>query len=188
MRIISGIHKGRRLHSPAGKDTRPTSDRLRETIFNILIHNWPELLAGTRVADIFAGSGAMGIEALSRGAAHVVFVEKHSKGRALVSRNLEALGISDETTPAAQVIAGDARRLPPPQAAFDLIFMDPPYRRGLGEAALAALREAGWLRPGALVVLEAAADEQIEIPPGYDVADRRVQGDSQVIFLVCCDS
>lgn len=180
MRIISGTYKGRRLGTPKGQETRPTSDRLRESIFNILAHNWPQHLAGARVADIFAGSGALGIEALSRGAAHVVFVEKHSAGRDLVARNLDLLGIGD----AAEVIAGDARQLPPVQAAFDLVFMDPPYRRGLGEAALAALPLAGWLRQDTLVVLETGADEQTGLPAGYEVADRRVQGDSQVIFLL----
>jgi 16S rRNA (guanine966-N2)-methyltransferase len=180
MRIISGAYRGRRLLTPKGQETRPTSDRLRESIFNILAHNWPQHLKGARVADIFAGSGALGIEALSRGAAHVVFVEKHPAGRELVASNLDLLGITD----GAEVIAGDARQLPRGQAAFDLIFMDPPYRRGLGEAALAALPEAGWLRPDTLLVLETASDEESEIPAGYEVADRRVQGDSQVIFLL----
>lgn len=180
MRIISGTLKGRRLHTPEGQTTRPTSDRLRETIFNILAHRWPGKLAGARVADIFAGSGAMGIEALSRGAVLAVFVEKHSAGRALVSRNLEALGIVEQ----AQVIEGDARQLPPIDAPFDLIFMDPPYRRGLGEAALAALPKAGWLKHETLVVLESAADEQLEIPAEYEAVDRRQQGASQVIFLL----
>lgn len=180
MRVIAGTHKGRRLHTPKGKETRPTSDRLRESIFNILAHRWPDHLVGARVADIFAGSGAMGIEALSRGAAHVVFVEKHTAGRDLVSRNLQTLGIADK----AQVIEGDARKLPPLEAALDLVLMDPPYGRGLGEAALEALQQAGWLRHGTLVVLEAGADEPLEIPAGYKVGDRRVQGDSQVIFLL----
>lgn len=180
MRIISGTLKGRRLHTPKDSETRPTSDRLRESIFNILVHGWPGLLAGARVADIFAGSGAMGIEAISRGADFAVFVEKHSAGRELVSRNLEALNITDR----ARVIEGDARSLPPVDKPFELIFMDPPYRRGLGEAALAALRQTGWLLPDTLVVLEAAADEQLEIPPGYEAVDRRLQGGSQVIFLL----
>lgn len=179
MRIIAGTHKGRRLHTPKGRETRPTSDRLRESLFNILAHNWPGHLAGARVADIFAGSGALGLEALSRGAAHVVFVEKHAAGRALVSRNLETLGLAGK----AEVIEGDARCLPPQKQPFDLVLMDPPYRRGLGEAALAALQQAGWLRRGALVVLEAGAGEPVEIPPGYRVEDRRTQGDSQIIFL-----
>ena len=180
MRIISGALKGRRLHTPKGSETRPTSDRLRESIFNILIHRWPELLAGARVADIFAGSGAMGIEALSRGADYAVFVEKHSAGRKLVSSNLEGLDIAMK----AQVIEGDARRLPPVDKPFDLIFMDPPYRRGLGEAALVALIKAGWLLPDTMVVLEAAADERLGIPTEFETVDRRLQGDSQVIFLV----
>ena len=176
MRVIAGAHKGRRLHTPKGKETRPTSDRLRESIFNILAHRWPDHLVGARVADIFAGSGAMGIEALSRGAAEAVFVEKHAAGRDLVSRNLQTLK--------ARVIEGYARKLPQVEAAFDLVLMDPPYRRGLGEAALEALQSAGWLRQGTLVVLEAGADEQLEIPSGYKISDRRVQGDSQVLFLL----
>lgn len=180
MRIISGTHGGRRLNTPKGQETRPTSDRLRESIFNILAHNWPQHLKGARVGDIFAGSGALGIEALSRGAAHVVFVEKHSAGRDLVEGNLDMLGIGDS----AEVIEGDARRLPPIEEAFDLVFMDPPYRRGLGEAALKALPQAGWLRHDTLVVLETGADEETEIPAGFEIADRRVQGDSQVIFLL----
>ncbi len=180
MRVIAGAHKGRRLHTPKGKKTRPTSDRLRESIFNILTHNWPDHLAGARVADIFAGSGAMGIEALSRGAAEAVFVEKHAAGRDLVSRNLQTLGLAGK----ARVIEGDARQLPQAEAAFDLVLMDPPYRCGLGEAALEALQSAGWLRQGTLVVLEAGADEQLEIPAGYKINDRRVQGDSQVLFLL----
>lgn len=179
MRIIAGTHKGRRLHTPKGSETRPTSDRLRESIFNILAHNWADHLTGARVADIFAGSGAMGIEALSRGAAHAVFVEKHSAGRALVSRNLDSLGLAEK----ARVIAGDARQLPPAEAPFDLVLMDPPYGRGLGKAALAALEQAGWLRAGTLIVLETGRDEQLELPRGFEVSDRRAQGDSQVIFL-----
>ena len=180
MRVIAGTHKGRRLYEPKGKETRPTSDRLRESIFNILAHRWPDHLVGARVADIFAGSGAMGIEALSRGAKYAVFVEKHTAGRDLISRNLQTMGLAGK----AQVIEGDARKLPQVEVAFDLVLMDPPYRRGLGEAALEALQQPGWLRQGTLVVLEAGADENLGIPSGYKVSDRRAQGDSQVIFLL----
>lgn len=184
MRVIAGTHKGRRLCTPKGKETRPTSDRLRESVFNILAHRWPDHLVGAMVADIFAGSGAMGIEALSRGAKYAVFVEKHTAGRDLISRNLQTMGLAGK----AQVIEGDARKLPQLEVAFDLVLMDPPYRRGLGEAALEALQQAGWLRQGTLVVLEASADENLDIPPGYKVRDRRAQGDSQVIFLLAEDA
>ncbi|MGO9004602.1 MAG: 16S rRNA (guanine(966)-N(2))-methyltransferase RsmD [Beijerinckiaceae bacterium] len=180
MRIIGGTLKGRVLKTPASDAIRPTSDRLRETLFNILAHNHPESLAGTAVIDLFAGTGAMGLEALSRGARKVLFVDDGTQARALIRANVEALGRGGQT----RIFRRDARKLgaAPPGEKFDLAFLDPPYGKGSAEPALVALRDGGWLAPNALVVIEEAAQAQFALPEGYELIETRTYGDTQVVF------
>ncbi|HHN73497.1 MAG TPA: 16S rRNA (guanine(966)-N(2))-methyltransferase RsmD [Thermopetrobacter sp.] len=182
MRIIAGTFRGRRIVAPAGRDTRPTTDRVREAIFNVLAHAaWAPALAGARVLDLFAGSGAMGLEAASRGAAFVLFMETDAAARAAIRRNIEELGLSartrlwrrDATRP------GHVASMPP----FDLAFLDPPWGRGLAGRALAALRGGGWLSPGAVTVLEESARSDFAVPQGYVLRDVREHGDARVHFL-----
>ncbi len=181
MRIVAGRFKGKPLEAPRGSETRPTSDRLRETMFNVIAHSHPEALNDTRVLDLFAGSGALGLEALSRGARHCTFIEEATAARGAIRGNVEALGLTGAT----KIFRRDATRLgaagtiPP----FDLVFADPPYRKELGEAALASARAGGWLAPGALLVLEEDARAEIAVPEGLELLDRRSVGDSQVVFL-----
>lgn len=182
MRVVAGRFKGRQIHAPKGEVTRPTSDRVRQAVFNILEHGLDGVdLEGPRVIDLFAGTGALGLEALSRGARFCLFVEESASARAAIRQNVEALGLTGVT----RIWRRDATRLGPaaPMAPFDLAFLDPPYGRGLGEAALAALREGGWLRPGALALLEADAGDAIATPDGFAEMDRRAWGDTQAVFL-----
>jgi 16S rRNA (guanine966-N2)-methyltransferase len=179
MRIVGGRHRGRALATPEGRDVRPTSDRLREAVFNILAHGTPSLPDGARVLDLFAGTGALGLEALSRGAAHVTFVEEDTRAVALIRRNLAALG----ETVRADLVARDARRLGRAPAPADLAFLDPPYRQDLAAPALAALAAGGWLAPGARVVVELARDEPFVAPVGFTPEDERAYGKSRVVFL-----
>lgn len=185
MRIVAGRFRGAAITAPRGDTTRPTSDRLRESVFNVLAHGYPESLDGTRILDLFAGSGAMGLEAMSRGARHCLFIEEAAGARAAIRANVEALGLTGTT----KIFRRDATRLGPAGTIepFDLAFADPPYRKGLGEAALASARAGGWLRPGALVLLEEDARAAVEIPPGFTELERRVAGDSQVLFLRLAD-
>ncbi|MEL6980716.1 MAG: 16S rRNA (guanine(966)-N(2))-methyltransferase RsmD [Pseudomonadota bacterium] len=179
MRIVGGGLAGRRLAglgAGAPSALRPTSDKVRESLFNILAHGDFPPLEGARVLDLFAGSGALGLEALSRGAARAVFVEEDPKARALIRENVEALGLIGET----KIFRRDATRLGPHRGApFDIVFLDPPYGKGLGERALSAARAGGWLSDGALAVLEetAAADPQ---PEGFEERDRRRYGDTEI--------
>ncbi|RMD89951.1 MAG: 16S rRNA (guanine(966)-N(2))-methyltransferase RsmD [Alphaproteobacteria bacterium] len=180
MRIVGGQWRGRRLAVPRGRDVRPSADRLRESLFNILAHGpWQSLLAGARVGDLFAGTGALGLEALSRGAAEAVFVEKAAASRKVLHANIAALGVGDR----ASVLTADARRLPALPAPRDLVFLDPPYRRDLATPALMSLLDAGWLAGNALVVVETAADESLALPAGLAITDRRRLGDSRLWFL-----
>lgn len=183
MRIIAGEHRGRKLTAPAGKTARPTSDRLRETIFNILEHGSglrPDKgIKDARVADIFAGTGAMGLEALSRGAATGVFIEKHHDSVAALRGNIEMLGLPEDV---ARIMVADARNLPTQEHPFDIVFMDPPYGRDLAGPTLASLAASGWVGPDSLVVLEVPKSETDDFP-GYSVHDRRAQASSQVLFL-----
>ena len=184
MRIVSGQFRGRALAAPAGQGTRPTSDRARQAVFNVLEHAaWSQPLAGRRVIDLFAGSGALGFEALSRGAAFCLFVETDEAARGAIRDNVEALGLFGRT----RVHRRDATDLGvrPGSAgeAFDLAFLDPPYRQGLGERALTRLAEGGWLAPGATVVFERGADEPEAETPGYGRLDARDYGAARVLFL-----
>jgi 16S rRNA (guanine966-N2)-methyltransferase len=179
MRIVGGRFRGHSLATPAGRAIRPTSDRVREAIFNILVHGVSDFtLEGARVLDLFAGTGALGLEALSRGARFCLFVEESAAARALIRRNAEALGVLG----LAKIWRRDATKLGPcaPMAPFDLAFADSPYGKGLGEKALAALVEGNWLAPGAVVVLEEAAKAEVAEPPSLTPLARRVYGDTEV--------
>ncbi len=181
MRIVAGRLRGRPLAVPDGGSIRPTSDRVREAVFNILAHGIDGFsLEGVRVLDLFAGTGALGIEALSRGAASCLFVEEDAVGRGLVRRNVEALGLTGQ----ARIYRRDATRLGPalPREKFGLVLADPPYGKGLGEAALASAAVGGWLEPGSVAVLEERADVAIAWPLGFSPLDDRKWGDTAVHF------
>jgi len=183
MRIVGGSHRGRRLVAPPGDAVRPTSDRAREGLFNILAHGkfagsgLP--FAGRPVLDAFAGTGAFGLEALSRGASEAVFIESEREALAALRRNVGVLGETDR----AHIVAGDATR--PPRALFAcaVAFLDPPYKSGLAAPALGALAAAGWLTPDALVVIEVAAREDLPPTAGFALIDERVYGAARLIFL-----
>lgn len=181
MRIVGGEFRGRALAGPRGLAIRPTSDRLRETLFNMLHHSYELPRPETRVLDLFAGTGALGLEALSRGAAHALFVEISVEGRGLIRRNIDALELTGRTRIFRRDAArlGEAGTVPP----FDLVFCDPPYRKGLGEQALGSAASGAWLLPGALVVLEEAAEAAIAPGPNFTVLERRQAGDTQLVFL-----
>ncbi len=181
MRIVGGKFKGRSLASPSGQGTRPTSDRVRESIFNILAHGIEGFtLDGVRVMDLFAGIGALGLEAISRRARFCQFVDESADARGLIRRNADSLGVIGQC----KIWRRDATRLGPcaPQSPFDLVFIDPPYGKGLGEKALASLTEDGWLTLTAMVVLEEAEKAAIADFAGLTLLDRRAYGDTQVRF------
>jgi 16S rRNA (guanine966-N2)-methyltransferase len=184
MRIIAGKHRGRPLIAPVGEAVRPTSDRAREALFNILAHGTlaasGPAYAGARVLDGFAGTGAFGLEALSRGATSAVFIENSRAALAALRQNIAALGETART----QIVTGDATAPPRALAPCDLVFLDPPYREKLGGKALAALAAAGWLAPEALAIIEVAAKEPLETPPGFTVIDERRYGAARLVFLL----
>lgn len=178
MRIIAGRHRGRRLIGPEGQTTRPTHDRAREALFNILAHGEPRL-PGTRFLDLFAGSGAVGLEAASRGAAAVLLVELDRAALEAAAANRDALG---ETRTVA-ILRGDATRLGPAAQPFDIVFIDPPYGQGLHRPTLEALLAGGWLAQGARLICETSGRELIEPPAGLTVEDRRAYGRARFVFL-----
>jgi 16S rRNA (guanine966-N2)-methyltransferase len=181
MRIVGGRFGGRMLKAPSSQAIRPTADRLRESLFNILAHGYGDPVAGARVLDLFAGTGALGLEALSRGAAFALFVDDRAEARALIRANVESLGVGGGT----KIYRRDATRLgvPNPIEPFTLGFLDPPYGRRLAEKALASARDGGWLVSGALVVVEEAAAAGFAPPPGFAEEERRAYDDTQFIFL-----
>lgn len=181
MRIVAGKFRGKALSSPSDDSIRPTSDRARESIFNILGSRLGPVLTGRRVLDLFAGTGALGLEALSRGADHVTFVETGAEGRGLIRDHIEAFGAAGVT----KLLRRDATALGTPGTfgQFDLIFLDPPYRQGLGEKALVELADKGWIAPGATIVWEEAADAEVTIPAGFTLDDERTYGAAAVRFL-----
>ena len=180
MRITGGRHRGRRLAAPRGSDLRPTSDRVRESLFNILAHGrHGGDLAGAAVLDAFAGTGALGLEALSRGAAHATFMDIDRAALAGIERTLAVLD-EDER---ASVLRADATRPPTPGASVAIAFLDPPYLSGLAHAAMVALAAAGWFAPGALVVVETEAGEDLTLPPGMELVDDRRYGGTRIMFL-----
>ena len=204
MRIVAGRHRGRRLEAPAGMAVRPTADRTREALFNILTQGklpWrapvggqgvggqaveergaerrANPLAGARALDAFAGTGALGLEALSRGAAFVTFMENQAAALAACRNNIALL----EETARSEALRCDVLRPPPAPAPCDLVLMDPPYNQGLASPALAALEAAGWLAPGALGVVELMAKESFAPPEGFETLDERKYGKARLVFL-----
>jgi 16S rRNA (guanine966-N2)-methyltransferase len=187
MRIVGGAYRGRGLLAPPGQSTRPTSDHAREAIFNVLEHaSWSPGLDGARVIDLFAGSGALGLEALSRGAGFCLFVETDAAARGAIRENVEALGAQGALFGRTRIHRRDATDLgqrpggdgPP----FDIAFLDPPYGQGLGERALAELAAGGWLADSALVVVERGTDEPAPRTPGFEALDDRRYGAARVFF------
>jgi 16S rRNA (guanine966-N2)-methyltransferase len=183
MRIVAGKHRGRTLLVPEDATIRPTSDRAREALFNILEHGsfaaGGSPLLGRRVLDAFAGTGALGLEALSRGAAQVSFLELAPAARKLLGANIAMLG----ETANSRILAGDATRPPRAPAAVDLAFLDPPYGKGLGGAALMALAAAGWFESAALITLEIGARETPDLPAGFSLLDERRYGAARLLFI-----
>ena len=181
MRIVGGKFKGHSIAAPAGQATRPTTDRVREAIFNVLAHGIAGFdLEGARVIDLFSGTGALGLEAISRGARFCQFVDDRAEARGIIRRNADGLGVIGLV----KIWRRDATKLGPcaPQPGFDLVFADPPYGKGLGEAALRSLVGGEWLNPGAVVVLEEAGKAEVGDVAGLTLLDRRSYGDTQVLF------
>jgi 16S rRNA (guanine966-N2)-methyltransferase len=181
MRIVGGRLRGRALAAPTSQAIRPTADRLREALFNILVHAYGDPVTGARVLDLFAGTGALGLEALSRGAAFALFIDDAAEARALLRENVAALGLGGVT----RIFRRDVCKLgmAHPVEPFSLAFLDPPYGRGLAEAALASARAGGWLTPDALIVIEEAASAGFAPPAGFDELERRRYDDTALIVL-----
>ncbi|MDZ7925999.1 16S rRNA (guanine(966)-N(2))-methyltransferase RsmD [Agrobacterium tumefaciens] len=180
MRIVGGEFRGRNLAAPKTNSIRPTIDRTRESLFNILSHAYPESLDGTRVLDVFAGTGAVGLEALSRGCRVALFVENGVEGRGLLWENIDALGLHGR----ARILRRDATKLGGVNniEPFDLLFADPPYGQGHGEKAFAAAHGGGWLAPGALAILEERGDVVVNVEPVFKPLESRIFGDSKMHF------
>ncbi|RYX87768.1 MAG: 16S rRNA (guanine(966)-N(2))-methyltransferase RsmD [Bradyrhizobiaceae bacterium] len=181
MRVIGGRLRGRNIASPSTQAIRPTQDRLREALFNILMHAYDNPMLDARVLDLYAGTGALGIEAVSRGAKFTLFVDNGSEARALLRDNVESLGLGGVT----KVYRRDAADPGPahPVEPFSLVFIDPPYRMKLAEKSLAALRDGGWLVPQALVVVEEATDAGFTAPDGFEELERRAYDQTEFTFL-----
>jgi 16S rRNA (guanine966-N2)-methyltransferase len=184
MRIVAGSHRGRRLVAPRGRGVRPTADRTREALFNILEHGGlvaggGSPVRGARVVDAFAGTGAMGLEALSRGAESAVFMENCREALDALGRNIAACREDDRT----QILRIDATRPPQARAACALAFLDPPYDSGLAAPCLAALAAGGWLADDALCTIELAAGEAFTPPDGFETVDERRYGAARVVLL-----
>jgi 16S rRNA (guanine966-N2)-methyltransferase len=185
MRIIGGQRRGAKLSAPPGLALRPTAERTREAVFNILIHGIEDGdPAGKNVLDVFAGIGAMGLEAISRGAAHATLIDSDQASMTAIRANIQQLGWQDRTTP----LRADATLVgPPPMAAnapCDLVFLDPPYGSGLAGTALIKLAERGWIQNGAICVVEIAAKEPFEAPDGFQNLDERRYGAARVVVLL----
>ncbi|HEY0144814.1 MAG: 16S rRNA (guanine(966)-N(2))-methyltransferase RsmD [Methylovirgula sp.] len=180
MRIVAGRLRGRTIAGPTDDSIRPTSDRLRETIFNILAHAYDDAVADAAVIDLFAGSGAMGFEALSRGARRALFVDDAANARALLRANVDTLGLGGET----RIFRRDARKLgdAPTGEQFSVAFLDPPYGQHLAEQALMALRDGRWLTSDALVVVEESLESDVEMPSGYRLLETRGYGGTKILF------
>jgi 16S rRNA (guanine966-N2)-methyltransferase len=181
MRIVAGKFRGKQLSSPDDDSIRPTADRVRESMFNILASRLGPSFDGLRVLDLFAGTGALGLEALSRGAANVVFVDTGAEARGLIRDHIEAFGAGGVT----KLLRRDAATLGPAgtMGPVDLVFLDPPYGKGLGEKALVSLREGGWLKPDTMIVLEEGSDVAVDLPLGFVLEDRREYGAAAVHFI-----
>lgn len=184
MRIVAGEFRGRALSAPAGDRTRPTSDRARQAIFNVLEHAaWSPGLRGRRVIDLFAGTGALGFEAISRGADFCLFVETDEGARGAIRETVDAFGLFGRTRVHRRDATDLGVRPGSDGPAFDLAFLDPPYGKGLGEAALERLAAGGWLTPDAVIVFERGAQEPPLESPGFEVVDERDYGAARVWFL-----
>jgi 16S rRNA (guanine966-N2)-methyltransferase len=180
VRIVGGRHRGRALAAPPGAAVRPTGDRAREALFNVLTHgSFAAPWRDAAVLDAFAGTGALGLEALSRGAAEAWFIESDRAALAALRRNVATLG--EEAR--AHILAGDATRPPPARRAVAAVFLDPPYRSGLAAPALAALAAAGWLAADAVATVEVGAKEAFEPPPGFERVDERRYGAARLLVL-----
>ncbi|MBV1900056.1 MAG: 16S rRNA (guanine(966)-N(2))-methyltransferase RsmD [Kordiimonadaceae bacterium] len=178
-RIIAGIHKGRRLAVPEGRSVRPTSDRMRERVFSMVNHHRYADMQGARVADIFAGTGALGLEALSRGASHVTFVEKSPTSLAVLRENIDTLSANAATN----ILRISAPALPLATSPYAFIFMDPPYREGLVEPTLQNIVDKGWLAADGTIICELATDDPLILPSAIGQVDERQQGQQRVVFL-----
>ncbi|QDB99409.1 16S rRNA (guanine(966)-N(2))-methyltransferase RsmD [Mesorhizobium sp. 8] len=181
MRIVGGALRGRPLATPRDQSIRPTTDRAREAVFNVLAHRFADRLEGARVLDLFAGTGALGLEALSRGAGFALFIEESAEGRGLIRSNVEAFGLTGRT----KIFRRDATALGEAgtMAPFGLVFADPPYGKGLGERALRSAADGGWLAPGALCVVEEAATAPFEPGTGFAIIDERGYGETVIRFI-----
>jgi 16S rRNA (guanine966-N2)-methyltransferase len=181
MRIVGGDFRGRPLATPNTHAIRPTTDRTREAVFNVLAHRFPDNLEGARVLDLFAGTGALGLEALSRGAVYAVFIEESTEGRGLIRSNVEAFGLTGKTKIFRRdaTALGEAGTLAP----FNLLFADPPYGKGLGERALQSAQQGGWLAQGALCVVEEAASAPFEPGRSFKTIDERGYGETVIRFI-----
>src|SRR6202050_3405563 len=177
MRVVGGRLGGRTLAAPKSQAIRPTADRLREALFNILIHAYGDPVSGARVLDLFAGTGALGIEALSRGAAFALFVDDGTEARALLRENTATLGLGGVS----RIFRRDATKLGAahPLEPFSLAFLDPPYGKGLAEQALVSARAGGWLMPDALIVVEEAKKSAFAAPAGFAEIERRAYDDTE---------
>jgi 16S rRNA (guanine966-N2)-methyltransferase len=181
MRVVGGKLRSRPIAGPKSDAVRPTSDRLREALFNILTHSYGDPVTGARVLDLFAGTGALGIEAISRGADYALFVDEGVEARALLRDNVESLGLGGVT----RIFRRDASKLGPahPLDPFSLVFLDPPYGKGLAEKSLISARDGGWLMPEALLVVEEAADAGVNTPEGFIELERRRYDDTEFAFI-----
>ena len=181
MRIVSGRLRGRALAAPKSNAVRPTADRLREALFNILVHAYGDPVTDARVLDLFAGTGALALEALSRGASFALFVDDGAEARALLRENVAALGLGGAT----RIFRRDATKLGAahPIEPFSLVFLDPPYGQALAEKALVAARAGGWLAPDALIVVEETAKSGFAAPEGFEELERRAYDDTMLVVL-----
>jgi 16S rRNA (guanine966-N2)-methyltransferase len=183
MRIVGGSFKGHSIIAPKGMATRPTTDRVRESLFNILSHKEDAPLRGARVLDLFAGSGALGLEALSRDGAFCLFVENAAPARAAIRENIESLGLFGATRLHRRSALALGLRPASTGAPFTLVFMDPPYGKEMVAPALGELAQGQWLADNALIIIEQAKAEAPACPDGFTEIDRRIFGDTQIGFL-----
>jgi 16S rRNA (guanine966-N2)-methyltransferase len=181
MRVVGGRLRGRTLAGPKSQAIRPTADRLRESLFNILLHAYGDPVTGARALDLFAGTGALGIEALSHGAAFALLVDDGAEARALLRENTTTLGLGGVT----KIFRRDATKLGPvaPLEPFSLGFLDPPYGRNLAEKALASARAGNWFTADALVVVEEATKSAFTTPEGFSELERRRYDDTEFVIL-----
>lgn len=179
MRIIAGTYRGKRLAAPDGQQARPTTGRMRERIFSMLQHGRYPPLLGAHVADLYAGTGALGLEAISRGASHATFVEKSSGSLVALKKNISSLQVTDRT----KVLSSRATDIPTVQQPFNHIFMDPPYGKDLIRPTLDSLLEKGWIGEDTVIIAEMQKKETLDIPDPLTVIDDRAQGIQRIVFL-----